>query len=353
MMITIAERFRPFSTLAGTPCLLPGSKNVLQIYPAHVKIFNVSRSESQLQFEFPIAITGPVKDFTVMQDLEKGCIKVWGESKEGFFRYRIHANNTSEKAIFVLEKFTKPDMFKALPADYQQVDTVHTLPNIERLSFGVTKKPDWTLVNRRCELSEILPFWFRLGQWTPQVDDHTEGTASLFSSIEKALTLKESADLAVNFKNLYLAGFEGLFGCQLIDRHHQGFELPAVSIGSCCSPLLLVSKGAKFIKNMLISQPDSQHVEILPCLIPELHAGRLCNASLGELGWLDLEWSKKQARRMIFFSAKEQSLCFHFQKRLKSYRLRKENAKVSWIRNCGEANAFEADTIYYFDQFQH
>lgn len=352
MLISIAERFRPFSKLPGVACLLPLSKLQLQIYPAYIKVYDLSQAEPDLKSEFSLPIQGPVKEFTVMQDLEKGCLKVWGESKEGFFRYRVHAANTNDGFALIPEKTPAPHLFDALPG-INQIESLCTPPGLERLSFGVTKKADWTLVHRRFELAEILPFWYRLGQMTPSVMMHSEGTASMLCAIKEAIDSKDPANLSVSFKNLYQGGFDGLLNCHLRDSNHQGFMLPPVPKGSLCSPLLLLSRGAQLIKQMLVTVANSQRVDILPCLMPELHAGRLCNASLGEIGWLDLEWSKKQARRMVFFSPKNQTLSFHFQSRLKSYRLRKADAKLPLVKKCGEEVEFEADKTYYFDCFQH
>jgi hypothetical protein len=353
MLISIAERFRPFSKHPGVACLLPLSRLRLQIYPAYIKVFDLSHAEPLLKNEFSLPIQGPVKDFTVMQDLEKGCLKVWGESKDGFFRYRVHAANTSEGITFIPEKTPMPHLFDALPTAAQQIESFPSLPGLERLSFGVAKKADWTLVQRRLDLEEILPYWFRLGQLTPEVDNHSEGMASMLRTIEEAIAAKDAINLSASFKNLYLGGFDGLLSCHLKDINHQGFMLPDVPNGSRCSPLLLLTKGAQLIKRMLVMTSNSERIDILPCLIPELHAGRFCNASLGEIGWLDLEWSKKQTRRMAFFSAKKQTLNFHFQSRLKSFRLRKAEAKGFSLQNCGDAIEFESDSTYYLDCFKH
>lgn len=353
MLISIAERFRPYSKLAGTACLLPFSKLQLQIFPAYVKIFDLSLAEPVLKYEFPLPIQGPVQGFTVMQDLEKGCLKVWGESERGFFRYRVHAANTAGGVAFISEKTPTSQLFAALPMDYQQKDAIRSLHGIERLSFGVTKSADWTLVHRRLELAEILPFWFRLGQMIPAVEEHSEGAASMLHAVDDAIASKDSIGLSRCFKNLYLAGFDGLLNCHLKDFNHQGFDIPEVPAGSQRSPLLLLSKGAQLIKQMLVAVTPPQRIDILPCLMPELHAGRLCNASLGKIGWLDLEWSKKQTRRIVFFSAENQTLSFHFQSSLKSYRLCKANSNAMMLKTCGEPVAFEASTTYFLDRFQH
>lgn len=66
---------------------------------------------------------------------------------------------------------------------------------------------------------------------------------------------------------------------------HLGFELPISAMESHHSPLLLLTKEAALIKRMLVDVRETT-VNILSCLIPELHAGRYCNISLGAIGKL-------------------------------------------------------------------
>lgn len=346
MNIIIAERFRPFVHSPGVPCLLPYSTLSFQIYPAHIKVFDLSFAKPSLVAEFALHVQGPVKGFTVLQDLEKGCLKVWGESLQGFFRYRIEPKLGCAKEFTMISE----KMPEILPEAYRDKVNDFEVSGIERLSFGVTKKADWDLVLRRSTLAEILPFWFRLGQMLPDVTSHKAGSACLLSDVGEALLSKDSLHLATSFKNLFLAGFEGLLSPTLTDHMHQGFILPFVAADCSHSPLLLLTKGAKLIRQMLVDVEETT-VDILSCLMPELHAGRFCQISLGDKGCLDLEWSKKQARRLIFRSAKVQTLTFNFQKDLKSFRLRNAASASATIKTCGEPIAF-ASGNYFLDNFQ-
>lgn len=351
MLISIAERFRPFVHVSGEKCLLPLSKLSFKIHPAYIQVFDLSGAEPQSIAEFAVDVEGPVSEFTVLQDLEAGCLKVWGHAKNGFFRYRIHASQSALGFSCVLEKVPQGKGLTFIPASYCGGE-VFEMPAIANLSFGVTKAPDWTLVKRRLILAEILPFWFRLGRLTPSLPEHGMGTASLLEPAEKALLKRDSLELAHSFRNAYLAGFEGLLSCRLQDNDHQGFELPAVPKGSHCSPLVLLTKGVRLIQQMLIAINSPADIAILPCVFPELHAGRLCNVMFDGIGKIDLEWSKKKARRMIFYSAKEQAICFHFQNELKSFRLRRDRSNLSSTKICGESLFFAANTTYFFDHFQ-
>lgn len=352
MLISIAERFRPFSRVPGIACLLPFSKLGLRVYPAYLEIYDLSLPEPIPKAKFSLPVRGPVNGFTVMQDLEKGYVKVWGESLDGYFRYRIYASDTVEGFAFAVEKSSDRRLSDALPGAFQG-GTLLVSPAVERLSFGIAKKADWTSVDRRLTLAEILPFWFRLGQMIPEVIEHSEGTAGMLSAIENGIENKDVLNLPSYFKTLYLGGFDGLLNCHLDDCNHQGLMLTPSDRNSSNSPLILLTKGARLIRQMLLSKRSSDRIDILPCLLPELHAGRLCNASLGDSGWLDLEWSKKQTRRISFYSAKRQAIAFCFQSRLKSYRLQKADGSEVALRTCGDVVEFEADTTYYFDRFRH
>ncbi|MBA3239218.1 MAG: hypothetical protein H0T62_12840 [Parachlamydiaceae bacterium] len=360
MHITIAERFRPFTHLPGTCVLLPLAKLRFQIYPAFIRVCDLSVADPVLIAEISLNLQGPLNEFTVMQDLEKGCLKVWGFSKKGFFRYRIHATTSFPGFTLIKEKVPEETSVSYLPEIYCKEQPYLEMHQPERLSFGVTKVADWELVRRRMTLSEILPFWFRLGQLIPSIDPHDAGTASLLKVLKSDLTEKKLLDLSLHLKDLYCVGFEGLLSCSLVDPYCQGISLPEVPNGSSCSPLLLLTGGAKIIRQMFlyISQESSSaleasFIEILPCLLPELHAGRICGASLSTLGLIDLEWSKKKIRKMIFHSTKNQIIYFQFQAGISSFRLREASSTICITKACGESIVCVENSTYFFDHFQH
>jgi len=186
--------------------------------------------------------------------------------------------------------------------------------------LGNHKAQDWDLVNRRCDLVEILPFWLRLGQLVPQLNQ--EGSGGTLSLLD-------------NLSHLYQAGFEGMLSTRLEDADHQGFNLPEVSGGN---PLMLLSEGAKKIRDQFVNfGPDS--IEILQT---EFHAGRFLEIN----SVLDIEWSKKQIRRVVYRSKDSKTTVFRFPKKIKSFRLNKQKRVLN-----GDALHLEPDTIYFFDNF--
>lgn len=346
MKIKIAERFRPFTHAPGEPCLLPLSTLQFEIFPVFIRIKDLSESSPRLVAEIPLKLRGPVKNFTVMQDLEHPSLRAWGHSVDGFFRYRIHAGG---KFGFTFTEEKCPEGLQSLFAEQYSSGSIPPFePIVERLSFGVTKIADWALVKRRSILAEILPFWFRLGGYIPKLGSLVCHKEDLLSSCQTACLNKDKLGLSEALSQLFIAGFEGLLSPTLSDPFHQG--VPMSAIGAKTSPLHLLKEGAELIKGMLINQV-SDEIEILPCLMPELHAGRFCNASIGELGSIDLEWTKKRARRLIFRSFKDQKVHFRFQKDLKTLRFTEEKGPSQRFA-CGELLHFEAQKTYFFDRFE-
>src|SRR5262249_42974767 len=81
MNIEIAARLRPFSHMSGTACLIPHTAVWLRAFPMRLVI------DDSIVVEWDLH--GPTKDFTLLQDLERGCVQVFGTWQEGFFLWEI------------------------------------------------------------------------------------------------------------------------------------------------------------------------------------------------------------------------------------------------------------------------
>lgn len=79
MHIEIAERLKPFSHFPGTSLILPGSAYQVQIFPCLIRIFHLRETFPVLITELTLNLQGPLQQFTVCNDLEKGRISVWEE----------------------------------------------------------------------------------------------------------------------------------------------------------------------------------------------------------------------------------------------------------------------------------
>lgn len=335
MVISLTEKCKPFTHLPGTHVVLPGTELAFKIFPAKVITYHLTTFAPVA--EIALSITGPVKNFTVQLDLDRGYIEVWGNS----FRYRIIAIDGDFKIVVVKEPSTGLFSSKErLLANHQKKE----LP-IERLHLGVTKKQEWCLVHRRSDLKEILPFWYALSQ---QVPFYTcENKSSLHQEFLSLLKRGNIVEIGPKLVDLYLAGFEGVLVPHFEDRLFQGYPL-APFYGP--SPLSLLSGMKESIRSLFI-QEEGERISMLPVLPTEFPCGRMMNVQLDECGDLDLEWSKKRIRRIHFRVNKNCRRTFSFQKDLKSFRFGIVKGEKGARVSCGSTLSFEAGKSYLFDNF--
>ncbi len=287
MKITIAERLKPFSHLPGTSCVIPWSSYKVQAFPALLIFEDLITSKKH---EYRLDWKGPVLDFTLELDLEKGVVWVYGKTEDGHRKICIAMQ---EGGIAIDKELVVPGTKVAPHA-------------IERLSLGMSKTLDWELVSRRREMAEILPIWFRLGQMVPSI-----GKASILQECDKL-------DVAKNYLKLFMTGFEGILSPRLSDTNHQGIVSESRFSGS---PLILLTAGAKYIRALFFKETDESW-EFLPCLSPEFHAGRFLQLTTKAGDKIDFEWSKKLLQKVIIESASEREILICLPKPLKSCRLR-------------------------------
>lgn len=350
MHITIAERQRPFSHTPGTRCLIPGTSLRATVYPTRVMLHDLSVYPYTMQGDYFLPLRGPVKDFTVQLDLEKGQIVAWGHYAEGYLRYRIGKGNSNKSYSLWLEKWpeaagSSPEFFSASPELKEQP------LSLERLSLGCHKAQDWDLVLRRNDSSEILPYWLRLGQLTSSMPTEEEaGTLATLFSCRSALQSKEKQAVLPAFQNLLHAGFEGILSPRLEDVDYQGYGLPPLPEGFHGSPLPLLTEGAKLIRDLFIRW-EGLRLDILPLLPPAFHCGRLLQVKCGDVVEVDMEWSKKTIRRMVLSAKRDGSLVLGFQQGVKSFRLRTGPRERGSRLPASEPIAIESGKVYDLDNF--
>ena len=324
MRIDSDLKFRPFSHTPGAGALIPGSFWVVCAYPTKLVLKNlVSGKEKSLD----LAVTGPVKRFTLLQDLERRAVLVFGTAEEGYFRLML---THKEKKISILAKRTPASGLvigreKLKPKEMMQISVAeknYLPPYVEHLSLGCHKAQDVDLMRRRLELSELLPFWFRIGQLTPPTAcPYEEGTLTLLGLIENELEESDKLHIAKPFLELFVAGFSDVFVPRLIDEQHQGVVPQIKVLKSGMSPLTLLTEGAGLIRSLFFQQKDDE-IALLPCMPPELHAGRLVNIHASDMFTCDIEWSKKSLRRVVIRPLKNISITLRLQKSIKTYRVR-------------------------------
>lgn len=321
MKIKIAERLKPFSHLPGASCVIPWSSWKVQAYPELLKFENLSNSQ---KLGYRLDWKGPVLDFTVELDLEKGAVWVYGHTQDGYRRLCIEATTggiaIDKKVILPASKLERP---------------------LERLSLGMSKSLDWELVRRRHLLAEILPVWFRLGQMVPDSSTAKVGAAALLQECGKTEVTK-------HYLKIFLAGFEGILTPRLSDTDHQGI-IPEGEFSE--SPLILLTEGAKYIRSLFF-QETKDGWSFLPCLSPDFHAGRFIQLKTEAGDQIDFEWSKKSLQKVIIYPNASREMRIHVPKPLKSCRLRTSLHQRGSRHSLDKSLNLAAGQTFYLDRFE-
>ena len=340
-MIQIAQRLHPFSHIPGAICPLPKSNWSMQAFPTRL-IFRHLITHQEI--ELGIQCTGPMSDFTLQLDLEKGAVVLFGSPKEGYFRILI-TREPDGIALFFDRAFStgvsiltgnqkpvcsvreKEKYLIPLPKEHPEISI-----SKERLSLGMHKSQDWDMVSRRADLKEIFPVWLRLGSAIPEqkVVGESGGTLSLLSECRELLNEKQKEDIFPAFQKLFWAAFSSIMLPRLTDTQFQGLVLSEEPVPENLSPLLLLQEAAVLVR-ALFYQEAGDEIAFLPCLPPECHAGRFISIAVKGGDEIHMEWSKKLLRRIIWRPASDRKVSLLLQKPIKRFRLQrtlKERGKV-------------------------
>jgi hypothetical protein len=338
MPIEIATRFAPYSHMRETSLLVPSlhceTTYYLKIFHAEIQVIDLLEPHKILS-KIALPISGPVSRFTVQQDLEKGCIVVFGFSKTGYFRYKLQQD---ESPLGFALHFEKGQLNEFASAPVDQI-AHRDIPPIDRLCLGSHKAQDWESIYRRGEMKEILPLWHRLGQLVKAAPSN----CPLLKECHEALKSNDKALIGHLLKTIFLAGFQGMMVPRTHDDDNQGLvNGPIVASGS---PVCLLTEGSSLIRQLFVSESKGQ-ISLLPHLLPEFHTGRLTQVQLPQ-GLLSIEWSKKAMRRALLLATKSTTVHFHFHQGEVSCRLNKESRYES-----GTPMHIVSGATYLFDNFQ-
>ena len=341
--IKIAERLHPFSHQSGTVCLIPKTTWEVQVFPALLRFRDL---ESSQHFELALDFKGPIKDFTLEQDLEKGCVRVYGMSQTGYIDYQITRDKNTLNLVrrkgesISLPVALKDEFFPLLP---------------ERLSLGMHRSQDWTLVQRRMDLSEIFPTWLRLAALTPQrkiKELPSVGTLILLQECKNAISKREKKQLSPLFTALFQTAFQGILSPRLMDEHFLGIiPQSEKEIPSSLSSLVLLQESAKLIRELFFKEEEKK-IFLLPCLPPEMHSGRFISIRTSTGDEISMEWSKKLLKKVVWRNATQKEIVLELQASLKSFRLRHALRDRGTRISTDEPLFLKAGQTLYLDRFQ-
>jgi len=360
MKIHISSNYKPYTHSLGKPLVLPASNFCLKIYPQKIVVDDLYTQKSNV-LTIKNNLIGPVKDFTVQQNINGCFVDVWGFTKCGYFGYRIQAlQNSQGLTIKPLGQTQKAIAWELDGEGYHNrnqdcdffslneafEDNLVQACQIEILNLGNNKQQDWDLIHRRFDLTEILPLWYALGQRSPNCS--IGKGPSLFSQCEQTIVEKQNDQIEASFMSLYRAGFTGMLCPQLYDTNYQGFTV--VPIESTTS-LALLSEGAKLIRSLFVTQNDLV-INLLKALPPQFDCGRMVNVNLDNVGTFDLEWTKKTIRRLIIRATHNTEIKLNLQSKVKEYRMLNREGLHGIVKTNGDFITLKEDHTYFFDNFK-
>ncbi|NGX39414.1 MAG: hypothetical protein KR126chlam1_00741 [Chlamydiae bacterium] len=330
MRIKIDLSLCPYSHLSGICCLIPFTSWEAQIFPAKIFFHNLSGKES---WEQSLPIEGPIRGFTVILDLERSRIAVSGRGKRGFFRFFLsHEGIAFAKGGEITLPFSKSESFPKVR---------------ERLSLGIHKKQDWELVCRRGLMSEVFPFWIALAQQVPHssVPKTPVGNFSLLShEVEKG-------NVVSHFQTLFQTGFVGILSPRILDETYQGI-LADEEVPAGVSPLGIIHEGARQIRALFFRETGGQ-IALLSALPKEFHAGRYVHLQSSFGDQFDIEWSKKEIKKVVITPGSTRDLLLSLQRGIRSFRVRKSpRQKGERVSRDTPLSLREGEKLY-LDRFQH
>ena len=381
--IQVHQRFCPFSHRPGTSVFLPGSNYLLKCYPSKVEFYDISSLEPKFLESLTLPSLGLVKEFTISQDLERGYVQLWGETPKGFFRLRFHAleggsENKSGVGLSIkitLERNTIPvDDFTwdlELNKGKESSEELYASQFFEKLYLGNSKDQNWDAHHWKRDLTAIFPVWFAVGQTLKnkpmpmQIDaKQRKGVYALLDECKKKIEEKDKMAIVKAFQNLYAVAFSGVMAPSLSDPLFQGISLSefdqtkkgdgknSSKEAFSLTPLSLFSEGVELIRSLFFQRKENK-IEILPCLPPEFHCGKLLRICCGEYGSLDIEWTKKKIRRMEFFSLQDTEVIFSLRNGVKTFRVRKGKKDRGEVLSANEPVQVKANASYSLDRMMY
>ncbi len=308
MKITISDRFRSFSHKAGHEVLVPGTLVALQVFPTELMWGFLGGEKRSLVLD----LKGPMDPFTVEQDLEAKLVRIYGESKQGYFRMSVKRTASGELMLH-FEKtpvggiFTtyQKDVVCFFSGDVFPLGLMETkqLISQERLFLGISKQKEWERIRDRQDLREILPLWHALGRTIPLEKEERK----FFPVLEEAIHKREKQTVSDLLISTYLAHFSAGFFPRKEDWEKQGIS-PLVD-----SATDLLPRGSDSIRSLFFQEKEDEWC-VLPCLLSQFASGKMTGIQTKTGCKIDFEWTKHRLRKMKVSVPQEQEIRWHLQK---------------------------------------
>jgi hypothetical protein len=333
-MISIKDRFKPYFQGAHETCMVPKSPWTLEAFPQEF-IFKHGDKSHVLKLN----LQETTEFFQLEQDLEKDLIKIYSQSKSGYFQFEIFHKDQFIHVVFKRGKEISIE-FQGKELILKKGDLVSfeagpsfSTDHIERLSFGMNKKMDWQLVKKRNDLKEILPILFFLGQ-----------------KIEPSLNpegLIHPSDV-VQFKHFLRSYFHHMLVPRRGSDRREGIFSELLPANFPLEKLLRF--GYESIRLWLI-QEDEAEISLLKSLPKEFVSGRVTGLKT-RLASFDIEWNKGKIFKVKVTGLKDGLLNLSWPKYVDSFRLRHNLKERGRFISLDQEIVISPQKVYYLDKFQ-
>ncbi len=354
MRIKIDQKYSPFTHVPGSFLMIPKSMYRMQVFPTKLCIEHV---DTKKVTELDVLITGPIKNFTVICDLEKGCVRISGTSIEGYFYYTIFAAEESidlhvkrsPKAGMTFRIGSKQHHLSLKETHYIiKENSISLIETKERISFGNFKQQDFDKIKSRQDISEIIPLLMFYERYLPQKIKPLDISIPLMDELERFIAAKDRMKLEQAILNIFNAHFDGILTTVFLDKNHLGLTAVVDSNGN--NSLVLLKKLIDLLKTLFV-HIDDKDIYILPSLPVSLHAGRYTDINAGDIS-LGIEWSKKLIKKMEVSSKIAGKYRLHLQRDIKSYRIRKNTKERGTKMRVSNSFMIPDEGILYLDRFE-
>ena len=310
--IKLAHRLIPFSHQSKSSCLIPNSQWSVEIAPTLLIFTDLWK---QKKIEIKMGAQGPIYDFTVQQEIEKGKVVVFMKTAKGYVRYSIFRQ--ADEIVLRVEKAPRAGIhidFKKVTQSYKakteleitKVKSIEPPQSSAQLFLGCTKAQDANNIKKRGDLKEILPFLLAVCQRVPEFEwDDPMPKGGMYDLLKQLK--KEEGE--IEWLNLFNAAFESIFSPRTQDTDYQG--LVQSECEETIVPLLLELKS--LIINMFV-KIDKSTVHFLPNLPKGFVSGKLKGVQ-APFGVIDIEWTKGQVRRIVVQATESKVLKLVFPKK--------------------------------------
>ncbi len=353
MQIKIKQKFNIISHEMGTKFLIVNSSYFVQIFPALLHFHDLN---SKKDFKIFLDFQGPVKNFTIIQNLQNGNIKVFFHTLEGYLAYKIFNEDKNTYIHFdrlpkdeIVIKLDKTKKIKAKDTIALAIEISYIVKPKEFLFLGIHKKQQLEFIRRRENLLEILPFLFLYSQFFRDIKTKKCLRENcLLKELNEKIQDRKRQELEDQFLKVYKAHFHDCFIPRVNDEDFQNI-IPFIEEKDAY-PLHILRKLFYIIKSILIDQKLDE-ISILPALPISFYSGKALNITL-LIGSFDIEWSKKLIKKLIFRPKKDLKLKLLFQSKIKTFRLKESLKQKGKFYKNKDVLFFEKDKVYFFDKFQ-